>query len=388
MLTNISDYLANNPNVNVDKKFIDLDNDATNWHDNLQAGFNSIRTDETPNTDVFIEYPTGWYWINLNTEYSDDESKNMGHCGRDKGKILFSLRDHEKQSHITVSYSEDYKSVYQIKGKKNSKPKTEYHQYIIDMLLNTTYEVNFICTGSYKPELDFNLQDLTEEQRKNIISKKPTFEYTDKILNNYLDNENWDMVKSMINNGFNMPNNINLDKIKIIDNDFWFNVLKTRVEAIHYLNNIDNETYIKAIKIRPRCVLKLKNPTNEMYLLAVQKDGMILIHIPEDKKNMEMCLLAVKNDGDAIQGVPVKYQTEELCIIAVEKSASSITYIENQTEKVCLSCVKNDPLYLLWIKEENQTEEVCLNAIKGDSRTIKFVKNEELKNKLEKLINI
>lgn len=206
-LVSIIDYI--NTNDISANSFEELYQKSVQWHEDIAKGATTekdnkkvIRKDETSETDKFIEYPNGWYWINLKTSYSQDEANNMGHCGNDPGKILFSLRDNNSNSHITVSYNESEESLNQCKGRGNSKPKDEYHSYILDLLYNEKYPFNLIITGSYKPHLDFNLMDLTEEERDELISKKPSLEYTDNMFENYLKEEMWDKIVAMTENGF------------------------------------------------------------------------------------------------------------------------------------------------------------------------------------------
>jgi hypothetical protein len=213
ILPSIIDYLTDptttNPFDNVNT-LVDLSAKSIQWHEDIARkaeegrddDTEAIRKDETSETDKFITYPNGWYWINLNVEYSEDEANNMGHCGKDPGKILFSLRDDKSNSHITVSYKESEKAMYQCKGRGNSKPKSEYHKYILDMILNNTYPVNLLLTGSYRSDLDFNLMDISEEERNYLIAKKPSLEYTDNIFESYLNNKDFVKIISMINNGF------------------------------------------------------------------------------------------------------------------------------------------------------------------------------------------
>ena len=205
-LASINDFLSdNNTDINIVKSlktFDSLYDLSVQYHDNLSVVYKKDRTDETANTDKFIEYPNGWYWINLNVDYSQDEADNMGHCGRDTGKILFSLRDDKLQSHITASYSVSEKALYQIKGRKNSKPKSEYHEMIIDMILNSKYPVNMMKTGSYRPDLDFSLLDLTETKREEIFNNKPSLKLTDKMFEYYFKNKDYKGILSMVNNGY------------------------------------------------------------------------------------------------------------------------------------------------------------------------------------------
>ena len=207
-LTSISDYLHTN-RVSA-KTFDELFEDSEKWHEDLANGVERNvtvklnRTDETEKTVKLIEYTDGYYWINLNTEYSEDEAKNMGHCGKDTGKILFSLRDENSNSHITVSYGVADKSLYQIKGIGNTKPKKQYRQRIVDLILhtNTNYEVCRLLTGGYKSDCDFNLKDLSLQERYDLYAKKPSIEYTDEVYDEYYNNKEYRKCISLLLNGF------------------------------------------------------------------------------------------------------------------------------------------------------------------------------------------
>ena len=203
-LNNIEDYIVANPDVYLPNDIEEIVKLSDEWHISLESDdiSNIERTDETENTDRFLEFPDMYYWINLNTEYSADEANNMGHCGRDAGKILFSLRDGNNQSHITVSYSRKEEGVYQIKGRNNSKPKEIYHPYIIALFLNEKYPIKFILSGSYKPENDFNMMDLTETERKDLLSAKPSLEYTDSIFEDYLNHHKYTECVAILMNGY------------------------------------------------------------------------------------------------------------------------------------------------------------------------------------------
>ncbi len=206
-LGNIKDFLSDTGTtlamLDV-RDFEHLVDKANEYHERLASDIStsSIRTDETENTDIFITYPNGWYWINLNTSFSEDEKKNMGHCGMDCGKILFSLRDDKKQSHVTASYDTNYKALHQIKGRGNTKPLSIYHKMIVDMVLNEKYPVEIFKTGAYKPELDFSLTDLPEDEMKAIYKQKPSLETTDKMFEQYLKIGDYKSMLSMCVNGF------------------------------------------------------------------------------------------------------------------------------------------------------------------------------------------
>jgi hypothetical protein len=112
----------------------------------------------------------------------------MGHCGRTgRGNNLFSLRETIKlpggkytlnRSHLTASIS-DEGILYQLKGPKNSKPKAEFHEYIVPlffMLGGGGEEHDYYINGfgsEYASNLDFKLSDLPEESIKVLYRDRP-----------------------------------------------------------------------------------------------------------------------------------------------------------------------------------------------------------------------
>jgi hypothetical protein len=100
----------------------------------------------------------------------------MGHCGNSAG-ILYSLRSYSQipnskftinKSHLTASIKDN--AILQLKGPRNSKPKLEYHKYIMPFILID--EINKFGF-EYDSEHDFKLQDLTPEEIKYVYEKKP-----------------------------------------------------------------------------------------------------------------------------------------------------------------------------------------------------------------------
>jgi len=74
----------------------------------------------------FIKFPNGWYWANLCSGNDEGEAKEMQHCGSDSRGGLYSLRDKNHHSHITLTYNKEENIVYQIKGKQNAQPDKKY----------------------------------------------------------------------------------------------------------------------------------------------------------------------------------------------------------------------------------------------------------------------
>lgn len=150
---------------------------SNEWHESLEgkSALNYIEKNE-----ILFDYRNndgeGYYWVNLKTNFSSEESDRMGHCGRDSGcDTLFSLRSvdeyGENRSHVTASYNQEEKILAQIKGRKNSKPKPVYHKFIMDLLTNTKYPVRSLSKNVYLNESNFKLSDLTESQLEDIFNK-------------------------------------------------------------------------------------------------------------------------------------------------------------------------------------------------------------------------
>jgi hypothetical protein len=193
-ITSIMDWVRVGLNGNLSEyKNLTLDqlkNKSEEWHDSLQIGQGEINYVE--NHPIVIDFRkedgTGFYWVNLETNESDEECDRMGHCGRTgKGNNLFSLRETIKlpggkytlnRSHLTASIS-DEGILYQLKGSKNSKPKSEFHQYIVPlffMIGGGGEEHDYYINGfgsEYASNLDFKLSDLPEESIKVLYRDRP-----------------------------------------------------------------------------------------------------------------------------------------------------------------------------------------------------------------------
>lgn len=170
--------------------FEGLKEKSIEWHNSLQIGQGEINYVE--NHPIVIDFRkedgTGFYWVDLETNESDEECDRMGHCGRTgKGNNLFSLRETIKlpggkytlnRSHLTASIS-DEGILYQLKGPKNSKPKSEFHEYIVPlffMIGGGGEEHDYYINGfgsEYASNLDFKLSDLPEESIKVLYRDRP-----------------------------------------------------------------------------------------------------------------------------------------------------------------------------------------------------------------------
>ena len=157
--------------------FDDLYGKSHEWHESLGESGGSI--DYTETNDVVIDLRKdgiGCYWVDLGESDCPEEAERMGHCARSRG-TLYSLRSVAQipggnhtisRSHLTASIDDG--RLIQLKGKKNSKPKDEYHQYIIPLLLSNLID----SFGSeYNSSNDFKISDLTDDQIFYLYKSKP-----------------------------------------------------------------------------------------------------------------------------------------------------------------------------------------------------------------------
>lgn len=158
------------------------------WHDSLDIGQGDINYKEQNPTilDFTDENGNGFYWADLNTKNSSEECDRMGHCGRSSYGYLYSLRQNIpinnkyklNKSVLTAAIGEDG-IMYQLKGVKNSKPKDEYHQYILPLfyvLGGGGEQDDYLIQGfgsEYASDQDFKLTDLPEETIKDLYKNRP-----------------------------------------------------------------------------------------------------------------------------------------------------------------------------------------------------------------------
>ena len=175
----IFDWFINvNTGGNINLKALSFEqalNASEQWHDSRDSKKDSNYQEANEVVIDYRENGVGFYWANLNVSYSKEEGDRMGHCGNKHGTTLFSLRsinqNGEGESFVTLARQNDDGLVSEIHGKKNSKPKSVYYRYIIDFLLNNKYHVNGLTLkGVYKPEHNFNLNDLSPEQLEYVFN--------------------------------------------------------------------------------------------------------------------------------------------------------------------------------------------------------------------------
>lgn len=150
--------------------FEDAKNRSILWHNKLKEIQGGKISDE--DGEVILNFPDGFYWIRLGRDYCEKEAEAMGHCGRATGSVLYSLRK-EQYPYVTVAVKEETGVVVQMKGRANTKPKTDFHKYIIPFILGVNPNVQYF-SSTYQADTDFNINDLSDVELRDVISKKPS----------------------------------------------------------------------------------------------------------------------------------------------------------------------------------------------------------------------
>ena len=180
--------LNGNLGENKNDSFTQLYTKSSQWHDSLEIGQGSINYVEPHTHDIILDFREngeGFYWVDLNTNNSSEECNRMGHCGRTGyGNTIVSLREDRKipggkfklnKSHLTASIGGGI--LYQLKGPKNSKPKDEYHNYIIPLFnVQDEEDGGYLIQGfgsEYASERDFKITDLPNQSIIEIYKERP-----------------------------------------------------------------------------------------------------------------------------------------------------------------------------------------------------------------------
>jgi len=148
------------------------------FHDELKTLGGEI--DYKEENKKLFQYDNKFYWAEIPGNYSDEECKRMGHCGRtSRGDMLFSLRSdipygkgHTlNDSHLTVAYNSTDGIIYQSKGKKNAKPSQKYFPYFFDLIMRLPEFNGF--GREYASSEDINFDDFSNDQLIKLYNKFP-----------------------------------------------------------------------------------------------------------------------------------------------------------------------------------------------------------------------
>lgn len=118
-------------------------------------------------------------WFDLGKSQCDAEGTAMGHCGNEAtptaGDTIYSLRrviskGDQVYHRPSLTFIVNDGVLGEMKGRANTTPKAEYHPYIME-LLKSKY-IKSVFGGGYQPENNFSIDDLTDDQRQELIDVK------------------------------------------------------------------------------------------------------------------------------------------------------------------------------------------------------------------------
>ena len=217
--------------------------------------------------EIIMTFPDGMVWMMLSRGYCDAEAKAMGHCGNAgaaSGDRIISLRK-PKSEHGHTIYEPCLTFILngdghlgEMKGRGNDKPAARYHDYIVALLRSDV--IKGIRGGGYKPENNFDLNDLPVELQHDLADNKPALEGStvqgnqgDELKIQITENTAWYVVDD--------------EAIRGIDKEF--EALKCREP---YGFSIDNCSLLSLRSYRTR-----KNGTEAItpLILAVVKNGIV-----------------------------------------------------------------------------------------------------------------
>jgi len=181
--------LNGNMNQYKDLTWKELFQKSKEWHDSLQMGQGKINYIEPHTHDIILDFRNkngeGLYWVDLNTNNSSEECNRMGHCGRTgSNNTIVSLREVKQlpgdkytlnKSHLTASIGKD-NVLYQLKGHKNSKPKEEYHNYILPLFYVKDEHDDYLIKefgSEYASQQDFKINDLPNDVIVDLYHNRP-----------------------------------------------------------------------------------------------------------------------------------------------------------------------------------------------------------------------
>jgi len=141
------------------------------WHDEIKQNADNFLIEEEYG-EIMMEFPDGYYWIDLQSTSCESEASAMGHCGNvNNATTLISLRRY-KQPHITIGWDENKNIFTQIKGKGNIKPIDKYHKYIVDLICK--FEISGF-KSEHNRSSDFVPDDLDSDLLIKLEECNPTY---------------------------------------------------------------------------------------------------------------------------------------------------------------------------------------------------------------------
>lgn len=245
--TKVLDYVNsplhdNKPNVNK-LSLNDALQKSNEWHKEIEQ--NQGKQIEDEDGELIMEFPDGFYWIDLQTRRSEQEGESMGHCGNtNEGTTILSLR-RNRYPYVTVAYNENERKITQIKGRGNKKPVERYHKYIVDLIIELPAEK---FKSEYDRSSDLLPEDLSEDLYKKLEEENPGYIENSKgyTIDEMRDMYYEDILEDIKEYAFMFPNYF---FNHIDDGKYMQNVIDVEKEGfeLDYMGDVELVRYIKNI---------------------------------------------------------------------------------------------------------------------------------------------
>ena len=245
--TKVLDYVNsplhdNKPNINR-LTLNDALEKSNAWHKEIEQ--NQGKQIEDEDGELIMEFPDGFYWIDLQTKRSEQEGESMGHCGNtNEGTTIISLR-RNRYPYVTVAYDENNKIITQIKGRGNKKPVERYHKYVVDLIIELEVEK---FKSEYDRSSDLLPEDLSGDLYEKLEEANPSYienskGYTiEQMREMYYDDIMWDIQEYAYMYPSTFYDNID-------DEKFMQSVIDSEKEGfeLDYMGDVELVRYIKNI---------------------------------------------------------------------------------------------------------------------------------------------
>jgi hypothetical protein len=150
-------------------KIEDLKKLTSKYHSDLAKG--NIEIPGAKDGEITLAFPDGYKWVDLKRGYCSIEAKAGKHCGNQgaqRGDTILSLRD--KNNYVVLTFVLNNGTLEERKARANTKPTKKHHPYIMELLKLPI--IKEIGPGRYLPDKDFQLNDLNNDQIKELIDSK------------------------------------------------------------------------------------------------------------------------------------------------------------------------------------------------------------------------
>jgi len=111
--------------------------------------------------------------------------------------------------------------------------------------------------------------------------------------------------------------------------------------------------------------IPLEDRTPELVLEITKHFGWEIILLPENERSYEMYLEGVKTFGMLLSITPTEFRTDALCKAALQQNPYVLQYIENLTDEMIESALKDNPnLYSAFEEKEIDSKSHIENLVK------------------------